>query len=111
MLSHSENCSSSFSNSNVILEHKACIFSATHSAIYVKTWHNRLGHLPLYKLRRLSLVNYSDEKGSIDSCNSCPQARQHKKSFSHSQRRTRNFLFNSYRDLAIYHTQIHQGYR
>ncbi|KAL4576370.1 hypothetical protein LXL04_012463 [Taraxacum kok-saghyz] len=46
-------------------------------------WHNRLGHLPLYKLKTLNLLN----NGSVDSnisCEICSKARQHKLPFGHS---------------------------
>ncbi|KAK9668158.1 hypothetical protein RND81_13G038200 [Saponaria officinalis] len=66
---------SSFSNSDVIND-------------YAQTWHSRLGHLPLYKLKKLSFFNTS-KINEIDfhSCSICAKARQHRLPFldSHIQ--------------------------
>ncbi|KAK9061911.1 hypothetical protein SSX86_019095 [Deinandra increscens subsp. villosa] len=48
-----------------------------------KTWHTRLGHLPVYKLKQLHLLSDSNFD-SIVTCGICPKARQHKLSFPHS---------------------------
>ena len=46
-------------------------------------WHNRLGHLPFYKIKQLSMLNVA-ENFSFP-YNVCPQAREHRLPFSHSQ--------------------------
>lgn len=48
-------------------------------------WHNRLGHLPLEKIRRLQLLNSSPDTNSVIFCDICLQAMQHKSPYPHSQ--------------------------
>ena len=47
-------------------------------------WHQRLGHLPLYKLQQLSFFP-NNSIDTIKCCNICPQARQHRLPFPLSQ--------------------------
>ncbi|XP_076942861.1 uncharacterized protein LOC143612872 [Bidens hawaiensis] len=54
------------------------LFNKTcNSVVTVETWHNRLGHLPVYKLKQLSFISNSSFK-SIEHCDICSKARQHK---------------------------------
>ena len=46
-------------------------------------WHNRLGHLPMYKLKTLSFL--SNKNATFNhACEICSKARQHKLPFGHS---------------------------
>ncbi|KAK9690007.1 hypothetical protein RND81_09G098300 [Saponaria officinalis] len=49
-------------------------------------WHNRLGHLPMYKLRLLDVFNASSASNAsdINACYICAKSRQHRLSFPNS---------------------------
>ncbi|KAM0048148.1 putative RNA-directed DNA polymerase [Helianthus debilis subsp. tardiflorus] len=68
-----------FSKSFVV-SNKSC-----NSVVSTKTWHHRLGHLPLYKLKQLHFLSHARFD---DHCDICPQARQHKLPFPLSTKST-----------------------
>ncbi|XP_074302804.1 uncharacterized protein LOC141635314 [Silene latifolia] len=75
-------------------------------------WHNRLGHLPLYKLKQLQICNVNDNKCNFTSCSICAKARQHKLSFQLSE----SISFAPFDLVHIdlwgpYHTQTYNGYK
>lgn len=47
-------------------------------------WHKRFGHIPIKKLHSLSLIPFSTPVDSIDMCDICSKAKQHKLPFSKS---------------------------
>lgn len=47
-------------------------------------WHYRLGHLPIYKMKTLSLVSKDCNDSSFETSTICHQARQHNLSFTNS---------------------------
>ncbi|KAK9682509.1 hypothetical protein RND81_10G079000 [Saponaria officinalis] len=48
----------------------------------VHLWHNRFGHLPLYKLQKLQICNASEfNENDLLSCSICAKSRQHRLSF------------------------------
>ncbi|KAK9751071.1 hypothetical protein RND81_02G239600 [Saponaria officinalis] len=48
----------------------------------VATWHHRLGHLPLYKLKLLGVCNdFHINENELNSCSICAKSRQHRLSF------------------------------
>lgn len=78
---------------------------------------NRLGHLPLNKIKQFSLSKESYCSANhtvVDSfvCNICPQARKHRLSFPHSQIHTNSIFELIHIDTwGPYHTTTYDGYR
>lgn len=59
--------------------------------------HRRFGHIPLYKLSQLSLVNSKYHDPSIESCDICFKAKHHRLRFPTSvSSSTKKKLFGSY---------------
>ena len=70
-------------------------------------WHQRLGHLPLYKLKQFSFF----PDNSIDTISSCDEARQHRLPFPLSQTQSSHLFYLIHVDVwGPYHTATHGGY-
>ncbi|KAK9065740.1 hypothetical protein SSX86_015141 [Deinandra increscens subsp. villosa] len=80
-------------------------------AVTAHTWHNRLGHLPLYKLKTLHVCS-DDNVDSITTCSICPQARQHRLPFPHSHRESSHPFDLIHIDVwGPYNTLTYNGYK
>ncbi|KAJ0947166.1 putative RNA-directed DNA polymerase [Helianthus annuus] len=62
-------------------------FTTSHcnSVVTSTVWHQRLGHLPCYKMKQLP-INSNNSLHFLEHCDFSPQARQHKLPFPHSTR-------------------------
>ncbi|XP_076931937.1 uncharacterized protein LOC143597278 [Bidens hawaiensis] len=102
----------------------ACISSKFHSNWIIDTgasdhmchdisnvWHSRLGHLPFYKMKQLSVLS-NTSLSSIDQCHICPKARQHRLPFPHSHRSSTAIFDLIHIDVwGPYHTSTYSGYK
>lgn len=111
LMSHNSKHLDSINESILHLSSLTADCNATHSNSSCKVWHNRLGHLPLYKLKQLSLF-YSGNLDDVASCEICPQARKHKLPFPNSHRQTSHIFDLIHIDIwGPYHTTTYNGYR
>jgi hypothetical protein len=95
--------SSSFACSNNSICNSAVVSSMT--------WHHRLGHLPLYKLKQLPGFPCTDSD-QIALCDICPKARQHRLPFPHSKRESLHSFDLIHVDVwGPYNTATYNGYR
>lgn len=103
----------SFSSQNDVLSDNSCNISCGSASGSMKIWHHRLGHMPLSKMKQLKFLHDSiNTFNSSFICDVCPQARQHRLPFPHSQINTNSIFELIHVDIwGPYHTLTHQGYR
>lgn len=77
---------------------KNSVFNRSANSVNANTWHQRLGHLLVYKLKSLPFVDF-DDKTFLHSCEICAKARQHRLSFPHSK-------INSDRPFQLLHVDV-----
>ena len=94
-------------DSSVFFTNSSC--NSVSKNISLSVWHNRLGHLPLYKLKTLNLCNKESVSVDFDhSCEICSKARQHKLPFGHSTIQTSSTFQLIHIDLwGPYHTKTY----
>ncbi|KAL9995344.1 putative RNA-directed DNA polymerase [Helianthus debilis subsp. tardiflorus] len=80
------------------------------SVVSSNTWHARLGHLPFYKLKQLNILSHI-HNDSLDHCEICPKARQHRLPFPHSTRHTSHIFELIHIDVwGPYNTSTYDGF-
>lgn len=85
--------------------------SLCNSVVTSNIWHQRLGHLPAYKLQQLSFIP-NNSLSDFDHCTVCPQARQHKLPFPNSKTSSIASFDLVHIDVwGPYNTQTYNGFK
>lgn len=93
--------SSCFSHSN----------NSCNTVVNGMTWHSRLGHLPLYKLKQLHIF-YNTHVSQFQHCDICPQSRQQSLPFSKSSiTSTKIFDLIHINTWGPYNTETYNGFK